>query len=333
MNKIIFLFLFPFVIALEFPEGFHECSLRIDPSTEQFLKEMNKEPPIFRNYPIEELRKLSYKTNNLAPHKGIKDIHNITIEGAKNPLGLRIYVPEQEGILPVLVFIHGGGWILSGVDDYDYFCQELAVRSKAIVVSVNYNLAPENSFPGPVDDCYSAVKWVEQNIKDYRGDPKKVVVGGDSAGGNLTAAVTFKARDNQGPQFIGQLLICPVLNHNFETLSYYEFEKGYFINKEDMMFFWDSYTKDSHFDYNDPLLCPLRASNLANLPPAFFVIANYDVLRDEGLSYSLRLHRDNVPVKVRRYPSIHGFYGFPNIGLSEMAINDISKELINFFSK
>lgn len=159
-----------------------------------------------------------------------------------------------------------------------------------------------------------------------------MAIGGDSAGGNLAAAVTLKARANQHPHFQCQLLICPALNYNFETLSYLEFSEGYFLSREDIKFFWNNYLAQTP-SKNNPLISPLLADSLKNLPPAFLIIANFDPLRDDGLAYGLRLYREEVPTLIKRFNSIHGFYSFQELDISKDAIAFISSSLKQVFFK
>ena len=317
-----------------FPYGFYDNSSdKIDPQTEKFLDEINQNPPAFRKMSSKELNEYSViDPSSLQAHPSIEKIENISIAGPNGPLGLRIYKPKSSSTLPVFIFIHGGGWTAGSLNGYDHVCQEICRQATCLLVSIDYGLAPQHPFPQPLEDCYFATKWVEEHIGKYGGDPKRIAIGGDSAGGNLTAAVTLKARENHNPNFICQVLICPVTNCNFETLSYYEFSKGYFLSRKDMKFFWGNYLNNSPIGKN-PYVSPLLSESLGNLPQAFLIIANFDPLRDEGLAYGLRLYRDGVPTVVKRFNSIHGFYGFEELDISKEALSYISTQLKEQFAR
>lgn len=319
----------------QLPEGYVDYPRKIDVQTEKLLSKINQPPPAFRNIPIEELERMAKEEcSNATPHANIESIENIFIEGPNGQLGLRIYKPKSDGLLPVFIFLHGGGWIAGSLNHYDYICQEICDHAKCLLVSVDYGQAPRYTYPQPLEDCFFAAKWVENHIKDHGGDFERIAIGGDSAGGNLAAAVTLKARVNQKPYFLCQVLICPALNHNFDTLSYFEFSEGYFISREDMRFFWKNYLAQFQIHAKkNPLISPLQADSLRNLPPALLIIANFDPLRDEGLTYGLRLHRDGVPTRIKRFNSIHGFYGFQELDASKEAIAFISSYLSEEFSK
>lgn len=314
------------------PVGYADCASKIDVQTEKFLSKINQSPPEFRKIPLEEWEhfvKEESSTATLHPNVRIENVH---IEGPNGQLGLRIYRPKSDGLLPVFIFFHGGGWTAGSLNHYDYFCQEICDQTKCLLVSVDYGQAPRYTYPQPLDDCFFAVEWIGKNISDKGGDVQRMAIGGDSAGGNLAAAVTLRARTNQKPHFLCQMLICPALNYNFDTLSYFEFSEGYFISREDMKFFWNNYLAQTQTKRN-PFISPLQADSLKNLPPAFLVIANFDPLRDEGLAYGLRLHREGVPTIIKRFNSIHGFYGFQELDVSQEAIAFISSCLSRMFFK
>jgi acetyl esterase len=167
---------------------------------------------------------------------------------------------------------------------------------------------------------------VEKHIHEYGGISEKIAIGGDSAGGNLTAATTLLARERKGPNFIYQVLICPALNYNFETFSYSQFSKGYFLTTEDTKFFWNTYLQRSENGLN-PYASPLQASQLSALPSACIVIAHFDPLRDDGIDYAKRLSEEGVITTIQSYNSIHGFYGYPELDIASEAISFISEQL------
>jgi len=228
----------------------------------------------------------------------------------------------------VLVYLHGGGWVLCSIETHDPTCRELANGAGCVVVSVGYRLAPEHRFPAPAEDCYAALEWVARNTASLGGDPARIALGGDSAGGNLTAAVTLMARDRGGPRLVHQLLVYPVLDHAFDTDSYRENADGLLLTRDMMRSFWASYLAREE-DGRHPYASPLRASDLAGLPPAHVITAEYDPLRDEGEAYARRLAAAGVPCVQRRYDGmIHGFFGFTQmVDRARDAVADAAREL------
>lgn len=306
---------------------------QLDPQTKALLDKLSTAPISINEASIPELRKqFAPPPSSLVKQPNIEKIENITIPNSS--AGLRIYTPKhtQTSPLPTFVFIHGGGWALGSLDEYDSFCQEISYKANCLVVSIDYRLAPEHPFPQPLDDCYSAACWIEKHIQEYGGNPNKIAIGGDSAGANLAAAVTLMAKQNQGPKWIHQLLICPVLNCNFETLSYYEFSKDYFLTREDMQFFWKTYLKNMENGHN-PYASPLKAQSLSGLPPATLIVSNFDPLRDEGLAYASRLSKEGVPTSVKQINSIHGFYRFDELDLAKEAVLFIANRLKTVFAE
>jgi len=231
-----------------------------------------------------------------------------TIPGPETPLTVRVYRPTGAGPFPVLLFFHGGGWVICTLDTHDGLCRRLANRGGCLVVSVDYRLAPEHPFPAAVEDCYAATCWVAEHAAEFEGDGSRLAVAGDSAGGNLAAVVAQLARDNGGPALRHQLLIYPVTAHCTQgTASYEAFADGYFLSREDMIWFWRHYAPgyDREIDWR---AAPLGARSLAGLPPATIVTAEYDPLRDEAELYAERLRADGVPVTLLRYDGmIHAF--------------------------
>ena len=245
--------------------------------------------------------------------EAVKQVANRTVPGPHGEIPVRIYTPEGSGPLPILVYFHGGGWVIGNLDTHDASSRTLANLSGAIVVSVDYRLAPENKFPLPFDDCYAAARWAVENARSIGGDPARVAIGGDSAGGHLTAAVALRARDEDGPRFVHQLLIYPVTDAAFDTPSYRDNAEGYFLTKSSMVWFWNHYLRDDK-DRDNPYASPLRAKSLAGLPPATVISAEYDPLRDEGEQYGARLEKAGVPTRVTRYDGmIHGFFGMTEV--------------------
>ncbi|MDP9486124.1 MAG: alpha/beta hydrolase [Actinomycetota bacterium] len=232
---------------------------------------------------------------------------NRTIPGPAGEIPIRVYTPAGEGPKPVIVYFHGGGWVIGELDTVDNPLRRIANRTGAVVVSVDYRLAPEHVYPAAFDDCYAATAWVAEHAAELGGDPERVAVCGDSAGGNLAAAVAIAARDRQGPRLAAQLLIYPVTDFDFTTESYGQNGEGYLLTKGSMQWFWAHYLGAQDLG-QDPYACPARADDLAGLPPAFVATAEFDPLRDEGEAYAANLRIAGVDVTAKRYDGmLHGF--------------------------
>ncbi len=241
------------------------------------------------------------------PKDPVKDVSDRTIPGPAGELPVRIYTPEGEN-LPAVVFYHGGGWVIGDIEYADIACRTIANNTPAVVISVDYRLAPEHKFPAPVDDCYAALEWTAANASSLGVDANRIAVGGDSAGGNLAAAVAIRARDENGPKIAHQLLVYPVTDHSFETPSYAENAEGYLLTKNAMVWFWDHYITGPD-DSKNPLASPLQVADAKGLPPATILTAGFDPLRDEGKAYAEKLKAAGVPVTYRNWDGmIHGFF-------------------------
>jgi len=233
-----------------------------------------------------------------------------TIPGPGGPLPIRIYRPK-DGLRGALVYFHGGGWVIGSLEGADATCRALTNRSRCVVISIGYRLAPETKFPGPVDDAFAAVRWVADNAGDLRIDPARIAVGGSSAGGNLAAAAALVARDRGGPKIAFQLLTVPVTELSSRAASHREFSEGYGLTAADMEWFGRHYVR-SEADADEPYASVLRA-DLHDLPPAFVITAECDPLRDDGEAYAERLRALGIAARYKRYPGMfHGFMGFPN---------------------
>jgi acetyl esterase len=233
----------------------------------------------------------------------------------------------------VLVWYHGGGWVLGTLDASDHTCRELANAASCIVVSVDYRLAPEHKFPASPDDCEAAYEWVLANAESLGGDPRRVAVGGDSAGGNLAAVVCIRARERNRPQPVFQLLVYPVTDFDFDRPSYAANAEGYMLTRDAMRWFWNLYVNDPQ-EMAHPHASPLRATDLHGLAPALVITAEFDPLRDEGEAYAERLKEAGVPVRVARYDGmIHGFFGmFPVIDKGKQAVRESADALMAAFA-
>jgi acetyl esterase len=236
----------------------------------------------------------------------IGNVMNLKIGNQADEVPIRVYVPETEGPHPAVIYLHGGGWVLGNLDMFDETCRRIVKESEAMVISVDYRLAPEHQFPIPLEDCYTAVKWVFDNAESMQIDSDNVAIAGDSSGGNLAAAVAQLARDRGGPSLVRQLLIYPVTNYAFDTESYEENAEGYLLTRADMQDFWDMYLGDEIHGMN-PYASPLQARNLEGLPPTTLITCGFDPLRDEGVAYAERLRDAGVDINTIHYDdAIHG---------------------------
>jgi acetyl esterase len=233
------------------------------------------------------------------------------IPGAGGPMAVRIYRPK-DALGAALVYFHGGGWVVGSLDSADGSCRALANRSRCVVISVDYRLAPETKFPGAVEDAYAAVRWVADHAADLRIDPARIAVGGASAGGNLAAAAALVSRDRGGPKIAFQLLTVPVTELSSGADSHREFAEGYGLTAADMTWYGTHYVR-TPADADDPHASVLRA-DLQGLPPAFVITAECDPLRDDGEAYAERLRALGIAARYKRYPGMfHGFMSFSSV--------------------
>ena len=248
----------------------------------------------------------------------VGDVTNTSVNGQGGPISVRVYRPDAPGPLPIVVYAHGGGFVFCDLDSHDELCRSIANLIPAVIVSVDYRLAPENSWPAAAEDIYSAVCWASDNATAYGGDPQRLIVAGDSAGGNLAAVTAVMSRDRAGPALAGQLLIYPVVAANFDTESYRLFGKGYYNPKPALQWYWDCYVP-SPDDRLHPYASPLQAK-LFGLAPAVMVIAGHDPLRDDCLAFGAALQASGVPTVQLRYAGgVHGFMSMPMLDLAHRA--------------
>jgi acetyl esterase len=251
---------------------------------------------------------------NMATLPQVASIEDITVPGGEGPRAARVYRPAAEGPVPTMVFFHGGGFVIGDIETHDDHARLICRDAEMVVVSVDYRLAPEHPFPAGVEDCLAATRWAADNIADLGGDADRLLVGGDSAGGNLSAVVSLACRES-GPKLAAQFLIYPGVDFSPEAdyPSRVENAEGYFLTAEDMLWFSAQYMPDGT-DVADPRLSPIRSTDLAGAPPAVIGVAEFDPLRDEGLAYGKALADAGVNVTVRRYDGmIHGFFGMTQL--------------------
>ena len=284
----------------------------IEPSIKSFLEELNSQSgPAIYELSVEDARDVLLDVQNMDVNKLPADIEDWDIpEGPNGPLSIRIVRPkENNNKLPVVMYFHGGGWILGDKTTHDRLIREIANGSDAAVVFVNYTPSPEAQYPVPLEEAYAATKYIAENGSKFNLDTSRIVVVGDSVGGNMATAVTMMAKERGGPDILFQLLFYPVTDSNFETDSYNELATNHWLTKEAMKWFWDNYLPDKE-KRNEPTASPLKASleQLSELPPAMIINGEYDVLRDEGTAYAHKLNEAGVMVTAVRYlGTIHDF--------------------------
>jgi len=282
--------------------------MAIDPQLVPFIARLDEAwPEPVLSLPVdvwrERVERLSAAAR--APYPDGLDVETRLIDGPR-PVRVRIYRPRSAQPLPALVYMHGGGWVIGSIDSHDSVTAAIAADTPCIVISVDYVRAPEQPFPAPMDDCRAVVAWTFGNAESIGIDPARIFVGGDSAGGNLAAAMTIAFRN--GPmRLCGQLLIYPCVDVDFERASYRSEANAPYLKAAEMIWFWDQYCPDARQREN-PLAVPMRCEDLSNLPPAFVVVAEHDPLRDDGHAYADRLTAAGVPVTFRPgLGLIHGF--------------------------
>lgn len=242
-------------------------------------------------------------------------VEDRSVPGASGgpPIPVRLYWPRTAGDrLPLLVFFHGGGWVIGDLDSHDPLCRAMANETGAVVMAVDYRLAPEHHFPAAAEDAYAATAWAHAHAAELGAAPSRLAVAGDSAGGNLAAVVALMARDRGGPRLRLQVLVYPVVDCARNTPSYRANAEGYFLTAAHMRWYWEQYLGTA--DGSHPYASPLRARDMSGLPPAYVVTAEFDPLRDEGEAYAQRLREAGVPVTARRYDGMfHGFFSLAEL--------------------
>ena len=256
----------------------------------------------------------------------VAEVRDATVPGPVGDIPIRIYRPAHDGRLPILVYAHGGGFVFCDLDSHDGLCRDITNRIPALVVSVAYRLAPEHQWPAAAEDVYAVTQWAADNAEDIGGDARSVVVGGDSAGGNLAAVTALMARDRGDPPVAAQLLLYPVIAADFDNESYRLFGKGFYNPKPAMRWYWDQYVPAAK-DREHPYASPLRA-DLTGLPPAVVVIAGHDPLRDEGIAFADALGAAGVTTARCVFEGgIHGFMTMPTLGIAQQARQRTCREL------
>ncbi len=296
----------------------------------QAILNMRAGAPAFHEMSPQEARVASAA---LRPQVGepepVAQVHEMTVPGPSGDVPARGYLPNDDPRdLPTIVYFHGGGWVIGDLDSHDAVCRAICNRAGMSVLSVDYRLAPEATYPAAAEDCYAALEWIA-SMYAHQGQPPRLAVAGDSAGGNLAAVVSQMARDRGGPEIAAQILIYPVTDYNFATESYRVNGGGeYGLSEAGMRWFWDLYLNDAS-EGAQPYASPLQASDLLNLPRALTITAEYDALRDEGETYAAALAAAGVPSSCTRYDGvIHGFVSaFQVVPEGGQALDQIAAEL------
>ena len=305
----------------------------LDRATTQFMQSMAEgaDPdakPLHEMTPEEARAFGSSLADTAGPAPAMARVEEHTLErdgGSAGNVGLRVLVPIDPPA-GVIVYYHGGGWVIGSIDEFDTLARKLAERTSCAVVLVAYRLAPEHRYPVAADDAYAALEWTAANLQRIAGGEVPLFVAGDSAGGNLSAVVAVRARDRQGPEIALQILIYPVTDADFDRPSYTDPENALLLTREGMIWFWNHYVPDPA-RRAEPDASPLQTADLSGLPPAVVLTAEYDVLRDEGEAYAQRLADAGVPVDLRRYPGqMHGFFILQMPG-SELGYQQVVKAI------
>jgi acetyl esterase len=307
--------------------------MTLRPEYVKLLKEMaDSGAPQVWEVPVATSRSFSQQqltiAAELAPIHSVKDRY---IPGVSADIHVRIFRPNDSKDLPCIIYFHGSGWTLGFIDLFNPCLSILSQESQSIVIAVNYQKAPEHPFPAPFNDCYASLEWVVQNAEALGVDPNNISVGGDSAGGNLAAAVALRCRDESLVELASQLLVYPCTNKEFNTNSYLEYSEGYGLSTKAMQWFWDQYLQNPA-DADNPYACPARAESLKDLPPTVLITAQYDPLSSDGENYRDRLIEDGVQVTFKEFEGvIHGFFRAPEITqASNEAIAFVAQELKKF---
>jgi acetyl esterase len=286
------------------------------PALQEYLAPINAmDAPGIDTMPVETARELGNAGVSLGagPPAPVVEVTDHTIPGPAGDIPVRVYVPGGAAPFPVVAYFHGGGFVLGNIETHDRIARRLCRASNALIVSVDYRLAPEHPFPAALDDCMAATHWLADHAAELRGDRARLAVAGDSAGGNLAAAIALASRADDGPGLAAQVLLYPVTDAACATPSFIQNAEGYLLSAAAMRWFWEQYLGPDG-DPDSGYASVLRAPDLAGLPPALVITAEFDPLRDEGEAYAEHLEEAGNDVTVHRYDGmIHGFVGMDDV--------------------
>ncbi|MGH6781712.1 MAG: alpha/beta hydrolase [Sphingomonadaceae bacterium] len=278
----------------------------IDPALAPLLDMMNALPHMQPPYDPAALR-LADEQPMPVPKADVAEVRDVTLDTAVGAVRARLYHPAPGKALPLLVFVHGGGWVFGTIDTHDPLCRALASAAEIAVLSLEYPLSPESRYPRALDTVCAALAAAVAQAGALGIDPARIAIGGDSAGGNLSAATCLALRDSGGPAIAHQLLFYPVVDNDFSRASYAENASGYMLSTHMMQWFWEQYLGDANAT-PEALAAPLRAGDFSRLPSATVITGEFDPLRDEGIAYAERLEQAGVAVTHHHFPGvIHGF--------------------------
>ena len=304
----------------------------LDPIVKIICDQANAQdgPPIHTLSPLEA--RTAYEAMRPTTAQDLARVEDITVRGAEGPMRARLYAPRAEAPLPVVVYLHGGGWVIGSIETHDSLCQLLAKSADCCVISLDYPLAPEHKFPSAPEAVHAALVDIKARADELRVDGRRIALAGDSAGGNITAAVAFMCRDRGGPTLAYQAMIYPVTNFSFDTDSYRDNAEGFLLTTETMRWFWDHYINEAS-DGANPLASPLQATDVSGVAPAYVITAEYDPLRDEGDAYAAKLEAAGVSVTHRPYDGmVHEFVRFNDfIPQGKQAVVDLGAALRKAF--
>ena len=287
--------------------------MALDPQVQVLLDLARKAalPEVWQLTPDQGREQYATRVTKLKFNESIFRTEDRRIQGPGSDIPIRIYTPRElkpGEKLPVLLWFHGGGFVIGSLDTHDSACRMLANKAECLVVSVDYRLAPEHKFPAGVEDCQAAMKWTALHAVEFGGDASCMAVGGDSAGGNLAAVMAILARDAAHPKLVFQLLIYPCVAPEPETESHHKFKEGYILSRNSITWFYKQYLRSGK-DVNDFRFAPLMHDDLSALPPALIIVAGYDPLRDEGIDYAKKLIEAGNRVRLSNFEGmVHGFY-------------------------
>lgn len=309
-----------------------ETKMELHPQIQQVLEWVRKAGyPDYSEMNPAEARAVFEKgapTLDAKPEKMFR-VENTKFAGPASDVPLRIYTPEESSApLPVVLWIHGGGFVIGGLNSYDGVCRAMAKQTGAILVSVDYRLAPEHPHPAAVEDSFAALQWVAANAATFGGDPNRIAVAGDSAGGNLAAVCAILARDHGGPKLARQILVYPATAADSESESHHLFAEGYLLTRRSILWFGKHHSggQDHSGDFR---YAPLIAKDLSGLAPALVIVAGFDPLRDEGIAYAHRLKDAGNPVDLLAFDGmVHGFFSLSGyVDAGKVAVSEVAKSL------